>query len=163
MDNFSLQSNFEGDPAKALEILATTLSSSGFRVLSRSAAEMDFKGPPQPGNISEMNRYWGASQVKLMHKNGTLRLEAEMGEINRSNAIGRWAFIVMLSLAAITLTVTLTMSEGVEAGLIAGAGSLIFFGGMMLFFRTMVSGQERRIKASYESLFHNAAMLGRSV
>ena len=163
MNDFSLQTPFAGDPAKALDILATTLSSNGFRILSRSAREMDFKGPPQPANISEMNRYWGASQVKLLHSNSTLRLEAEMGAINRTNAIGRWVFIVMLSLAGMALTAMLTMGAGGQAGMIAGAGTLVFFGGMMLFLGSMVKGQERRIRASYETLFNNAAILGRDV
>ena len=164
MDDFTLQMPFAGDTAKALDMLAASLSSEGFRITSRSAYEVGFKGPPQPRNYGEMSRFWGASAVKVSAKGNALYLTAEMGEMKRAGTIAKWIFGGMLAAALSGLVAMFYMGSGTSDAVIimlALTVPIVVFVAVLT--RLMVSSQEQRTKAAYETLLNNAVMLGRAV
>ena len=163
VDDIKLQMPFSDAPTKALEVMATTLSSNGFRIVTRDATSIELKGPPPPQHIGETNPYWGASRIVLSHKGGTLILAAEMGQFNSTN---KNAFLVAI---------------GILLAGFFGAGAMFAFSGdavaPMIIMAAPVSialiaspvikmaihSQERRLRERFETLLNNAAMLGRNV
>ena len=165
MDDFSLDLPFNGDTAKALDMVATSLSSEGFRITSRSASQVEFKGPPQPRNYGEMSRFWGASAVKVSAKSASLLLAADMREFQRVNKIAQRIAVGMSLMIGIFTAATLAvgMDGRLEGAAAATAITLAFAALFMGLMRAMTSSQETRTKAAYETLLNNAAMLGRNV
>ena len=165
MDDFSLDLPFTGDSAKALDMLAAALSSEGFEITSRSASQVEFKGPPQPRNYGELSRFWGASTVKVSAKSASLHLAAEMREFQRVNKTAqRIAVGISLMIGIITAaTLAVGMDGRLEGAAVATAFTLAFAALIMGLMRQMRLSQETRTRAAYETLFNNAAMLGRHV
>ena len=161
MDDFSLHTPFDGDPARALDMVATTLSSNGFRILSRNAHAIEFKGPPPPQHIGEMNPYWGASRAVISQKGGALNLNAEMGEFNRTNKNASWIAVGIL-LMGVFAAISVASATGDRAGTAIMLAIMPTLALLVTFvIRWSAGAHERRTRERYETLLNNAAMMGR--
>lgn len=163
MDDIKLQMPFSDAPTKALEVMATTLSSNGFRILTRDAYSIELKGPPPPQHIGEMNPYWGASRIVLSHKGGALNLAAEMGQfISTNRNAGLVVFgILIAGLAAAAAMFAFSGDMVAPMIVMAAPASIALIASPLI--RMAVRAQERRIRERYETLLNNAVMLGRAV
>jgi hypothetical protein len=162
MDNIVLQMPFTGDVTKALDLIGTNLSSSGFKIIGRSAYEMNFQGPPQPQGHHEMSRYWGASAVKVSQQGGALNLVAEMDAFNKSTATA-WKIIVPLMIfAAVLPAAAIGGHAGPEVLAIVIGLFLLLFAMIWILMRFTMKSYVRRIKDSYETLLNNAVMLAKT-
>ena len=167
MKDFKLDCPFDGNVAKAMDVAITILLPNGCRVLSTTAHEVAFKGPPMPQTAYQATQFWGASLIKLSHQKHALHLAVEMGELQKSNKIIAWIF------AAIFLPVVL----GVSFVIGSGAASDVTFSGteavvitslvvavtgfVTWVIRWSVRSWETKMKEAYQTLLANAAILGR--
>ncbi len=166
MDDFELQTPFDGDVAKALDHVATILSSSGFKITARSDREMGFEGPPMPQGHHEMSRFWGASAVKVSRTSGALRLSVSMGAFDRANVLAMQIGAVLVVLAFGAAGSAAFLAEGSlsskEAAVLFLGLPLLCFVPVWLIVRLAVKSQEKRIRDSFGVLLNNAAMLAQS-
>ena len=164
MKDFKLDCPFDGNVAKAMDVVTTTLLPHGFRVLAKTAHDVTFKGPPMPQSAYQTTQFWGASLVKFSHDKRTLHLAVEMGELNKSSQNAAWIGIVMLGLAA------LAASAVIGAGASSGMEMLVMSSVVLITvgFCTAVIGWtkrswENKSREAYETVLANAAILAREM
>ena len=164
MQDFTLEKPFDGDSAKALEVATTILLPHGFRVVSKTAHEMVFKGPPPPQTAYESTQFWGPSLIKIVHTNRALSLDVEMGEWRRiDKIIARFgmvgAGVIALAAGWATAAAVASNTSSTEYTVI-GTFTLAFVTFIALLKRWAVRSNQNRIKDTYETLLANAVILG---
>ena len=169
MDPIDLQMPFHGDAAKALDVVATMLSSDGFRITSRAAYELELAGPPTPIGYHEMSRFWGASTINVSQKGGALRLKAAMDGFNRGNVVAAQLVLGIMALLAAALFSIVSVNDGLagllslEAVMLVAGLPLLIAGVIWLAVRQANTWHEKRIKRSFETLLNKAVILAQQV
>lgn len=167
MKDFKLDCPFDGNVAKAMDVVTTTLLPHGFRVLSKTAHDVTFKGPPMPQTAYQTTQFWGASLVKFSNDKRALHLAVEMGELNKSSQIAIWigfGLAVFAGLAASMIVSAGGVNEATFSHTEAIVSALIVFGTVGFItavIRWSVRSWEAKTREVYETVLANAAILGR--
>jgi hypothetical protein len=157
--DFTLSKPFRGDAGKAFDTAASILMPHGFVVLSRSADQIEFDGPPIP--YQQHSPFWGAGVCRLRRKNGQIQLDVSMSTWRRSN---RWGLGMMLGVIGPLALLPLALMvwdphDPVPVWLAAGLG-----GGVVVLtiivMALLLPMFHRRIRDAYDRLLRNAVALG---
>ena len=167
MEDFKLDCPFDGNVAKAFDVVTTTLLPHGFRVLSKSAHDVTFKGPPMPQSAYQTTQFWGASLVKFSHQNRALHLAVEMGELNKSSQNAAWIGVALLGLAAMASSWVIGMGAANDVSfsrtevLVSSSVILATFGFVSAIIWWTKRSWEAKTREAYQTVLANAAILGR--
>lgn len=164
MEDFTLKVPFDGDAVKALDVLATTLSTEGFKILARSAYEAEFNGPPRPRNYGEMSRFWGSSKIRVARTGPALQLNAEMGSYRHYRKIlFRILGGILGTLFAMFWALFFRSGRVDDVAIVMIATIALNVVIVFVVVRLTDRASQSRIKQAYATLLNNAAMLGRRV
>jgi hypothetical protein len=107
---------FRGDAGKAFALAVSALTSIGFRLTDRTAASLEMLGPGM--NSSRQSPLVGASRVRVEAASGELRLDADLGGVQRmSRFVTLFPPALWLSLGVV-FVVLFSVSFGLGAWII---------------------------------------------
>jgi hypothetical protein len=153
---FSRAIRFEGNVPKAFETATSVLIANDFRLISKTAHELEFAGP---GTMNKRQPpIAGISRIRIQGGRGELGIDAELGGVRR---LGYFLVFFPLAMACFFLVLFgfLFSEQGLPMILLFSCGPLLPW---LVLSPLLIRLSKARVKQALENLLANMEIAGRS-
>jgi hypothetical protein len=149
---------FEGNPDRAFDLACSSLTAIGFRLANKTESSLEWIGPGMHG--SRQNPLMGASFIQIHHHNRELKLDAELGGIERMARFLKYFPAILLGGIGIVLSIVLLIATGPGVWVYPLFGVLAINAVVWMIVGPILTRQFRsRTEKSLDTLLNNMAAM----